>query len=107
MFYLYPDNTEISKLSTVNIYPQACAKIALGHKKKVLLEATSLQPLLFIYSDYFPRWASLLVPIRYLKIKAYRHHSSISTPLSGKYHTESPLECDSISSFKELQDIKV
>lgn len=47
MFYLYPDNTEISKLSTVSFHAEDHAKIALGLKKNVLLEATSLQLLLF------------------------------------------------------------
>lgn len=101
MFYLYPDNTEISKLSTVSFHAEDHAKIALGLKKKCPLGSHIVTATL-VYSDYFPRWASLLVPIRWLSIKAYRHHSSIFTTLSGKHHPGSPLECEGISSFKEL-----
>ena len=55
-----------------------------------------------VYSDYFLRWASLSVPIKCLRIKAYRHHSSTTTPLSGKHYSGLPLKCEGISTFNEL-----
>ena len=45
---------------------------------------------------------SLSVPIKCLRIKAYRHHSSTTTPLSGKHYSGLPLKCEGISTFNEL-----
>ena len=42
------------------------------------------------------------MPIKCLRIKAYRHHSSTTTPLSGMHYTGLPLKCEGISTFNEL-----